>query len=394
MISGAEKNNPLPEGRPNFGRRLMILTVFLVVAGLIAVYTSSSHISKNLMGESDYFFYRQAVRALLGISLMLVLARGDYQKLRKLAKPLLWISFLLLLLLLVLPEDSSFLGGPPAPPGEERVRRWLNLFGFTFQPSELAKLAAVVWGAHTAVSKGRFMEDFWRGVLPFAFAMMVISLPIALEPDLSQSMLVSLSLLLMLYLAGSKKSKLVPIIACGMILFVIFCQVEPYRWDRVKGFLGISGTSRGVNYQETQSLIGLGSGGIVGVGWGAGRQKLKFLPEAHKDYIFSIIGEEFGFAGATLLILGYMAFAHLGLAIAREAREGFGFYLAMGLVVTIVMGALLNMLVVTGLVPSTGLTLPFISYGGSSLVVCLASVGILRSISRLSRMGVRSKDAE
>jgi cell division protein FtsW len=394
MISYEEKDNLIPGRRRNYGRSLLILTLFLVAGGLIAVYTSSAHISRDLTGESGYFLEQQALKALVGLVLMLILSRLDYQKLRRITKPLLWISFLLLLILLVLPESSSLLGGPSAPPGEEKVRRWFSLFGVTLQPSEFAKFAVVLWGAHTAVNKARLMEDFNKGILPFAFVMVLISLPIVLEPDLSQSMLISLSLLLILYLAGTRKSHLVPILLAGLVLFVVFCTLEPYRWDRVKGYFGISGTTQGVNYQENQSLIGLGSGGVFGVGWGAGRQKLRFLPEAHKDYIFSIIGEEFGFVGATLLVLAYIYFAYLGLAIARDARDSFGFYLASGLVFMIVIGALINLLVVTGIVPSTGLTLPFISYGGSSLVMCLGSVGVLRNIARLSTMGVLSKDAE
>jgi cell division protein FtsW len=395
MISDDGKNKSgRTAGRKNYGRSLLILTVFLVAGGLIAVYTSSSHISRGLTGESDYFLKHQAIRAAAGLVLMLLLSRLDYQRLRTVTKPLLWVSFLLLLFLLFLPESSSLLGGPPAEDGGEKVRRWLSLFGFTFQPSELAKFAVILWGAHTAVNKARLMEDFGKGVLPFMFVMMVIALLIVVEPDLSQSVLICLSLLIMLYLTGARKSHLIPIVLTGAVLFVIFCLLEPYRWERVLGHLGISGTTQGVNYQENQSLIGLGSGGVFGVGWGAGRQKLKFLPEAHKDYILSIIGEEFGFAGAALLVLAYVYFAHLGFAIARDARDSFGFYLSSGLVCMIVVAALINMLVVTGLVPSTGLTLPFISYGGSSLFVCLGSVGVLRNVARLSTMGVMSKDAD
>ncbi|MFQ6103103.1 MAG: putative lipid II flippase FtsW [Candidatus Glassbacteria bacterium] len=368
-------------GRKDYGKSLVLLTMVLVVAGLVVVYSATAHISKDITGDTERLFMRQAEKALFGILLMIGISRLDYRKWGRLSKFLLWVSFALLLGLLILPEGHFLLG----PSRSVSARRWYNIFGLSVQPSEFARFAVIVWAADTAVRKGRSIEKFVKGTLPFIIVMAVISFLVVIEPDLSQAILISLSLLALLYLAGSRSVHIISIILVGIVVFFIFCRMEPYRWKRVKDHLGLSESSEEVGYQGRQSRIAIGSGGIIGAGGGAGKQKLKYLPEAHKDFIFAIIGEEFGFIGAALLVMGYAYFGYLGLRIARTAKDRFGFYLSSGLVVMIILGATLNMLVVTVIFPATGLTLPFISYGGSSLVVSLMSVGVLRNIARVSR---------
>jgi len=182
------------------------------------------------------------------------------------------------------------------------------LFGISFQASEFAKFAVILWGAATAQNKLNSIENFSKGVFPFLLTMAGVPILVALQPDLSQAALIAVSLFIILYLAGSRKAHLVPIVLSGIACFVIFCYLEPYRWRRLLGFLGLSGTAGGINYQGDQSLIAIGSGGVFGVGWGAGKQKLFFLPEMHKDFIFASVGEEFGLLGAVLLIIGYGIF--------------------------------------------------------------------------------------
>jgi len=377
--------------RKDHGKPLIMLTFAFVVTGLAVVYSASAHISEAATGNQWYLLIRQAQKALVGILLMILFSKIDYRNLRKLAKPLLWVSFVLLLVLLILPAESSLLGGVAGSDGGSKVRRWYSLFGMSFQPSEFAKFAVILWGAHTAVVKSRFLENFTKGVVPFLVTMGIVAFLVVIEPDLSQAFLIAVTLLAILYLAGSRKAHLLPVVLAGILAFILFCRMEPYRWERVMAHIGASGTSQGVNYQSEQSLIAIGSGGLVGVGWGAGRQKLKFLPEAHKDFIFSIIGEEFGLLGSLLIISGYCYFFYLGLKIARSAKDMFGYYLSSGIVVMIILGAIINMMVVVVLVPSTGLPLPFISYGGSSLVVSLVSVGVLRSVAKVSAGTARSK---
>lgn len=376
--------------RKDHGKALVRLTLAFVLIGLAVVYSSSAHISEAANGDDWYLLVRQAQKAVVGILLMILFSKIDYRNLRKLAKPLLWVSFFSLLVLLLLPEDSSLLGGVAGSDGE-KVRRWYSLFGMSIQPSEFAKFAVILWGAHTVVTKASFLENFKKGVLPFLVVLGVIAFLVVVEPDLSQAFLISVTLLGILYLAGSRKAHLVPIVLVGILAFLLFCRMEPYRWERLMSHIDDSGSSEGINYQSEQSLIAVGSGGLVGVGWGAGRQKLRFLPEAHKDFIFSIIGEEFGLLGALLIITGYGYFCYLGLNIARSAKDRFGYYLSSGIVVMIVLGAILNMMVVVVLIPSTGLPLPFISYGGSSLVVSLVSVGVLRSVAKVSAGNLRMK---
>lgn len=382
-----------PGLRRDYGKNLVLLVLALVLFGLTMVYSSSSHFSEVRAGEPSFFFLRQLQKAVVGIVVMLIVSRIDYRKFVPLAKPFLWVSAGFLLVLLVLPEDSHLIGGPAfAGTKLEGVRRWLFLGGFSFQPSELAKFSVILWGAHTAVKKARDVEQFTKGVLPFLLVMGGVALLVVLEPDLSQAFLITMSLFLILYLAGSRKRHLAAVILVGLALFILFCRMEPYRWDRLMTYLGRSDSvaAQALEYQGEQSKIAIGSGGLVGVGWGASRQKLMFLPEAYKDFIFSIIGEEFGFLGAGLLIAAYCYFAFLGFRIARAAKDRFGYYLSLGIVAMIVFGALINMMVVTVIIPATGVTLPFISYGGSSLLVSLASVGVLRNIARVSAGKVRA----
>ncbi len=381
-----------PGLRRDYGPNLVLLVLALVLVGLAVVYSSSSHFSDIRTGDPATYFIRQLEKAVAGIVIMLVVSRIDYRKLIPFAKPALWFSAGLLLFLLLVPEESSLVGGPIFKDTPlEGKKRWLFLGGFSFQPSEIAKFSVILWCAHTAVRKARDVEHFTKGVLPFLLAMGGVSFLVVFEPDLSQAFLITISVLLILYLAGSRKRHLAAVVITGVLLFALFCRLEPYRWERVKVHVGISDSpaAQKYTYQGEQSKIAIGSGGLTGVGWGASRQKMMYLPEAYKDFIFSIVGEEFGFLGAGLLVAAYCYFAALGLRIARAAKDRFGYYLSLGIVVTIVLGALINMMVVTVLVPSTGITLPFISYGGSSLIVSLASVGVLRNIARVSAGKVR-----
>jgi cell division protein FtsW len=392
MVSEPKKKSSHQGIRRDYGKPLVKLTLALVLIGLAMVYSASAPLSEPLSGDSEFHLLRQAQKALVGIVLMMFFAKFDYRKLRKYAKPFLWASVGLLLGLLIIPEESSLIGEVTSGQGDsEKIRRWYYIFGMSFQPSEFAKFAVILWAAHTAVIKSKSVENFMKGTLPFLIVMGVISILIVLEPDLSQAFLIAVSLFAVLYLAGSKSTHLLYVVLAGLLLLGLFCYLEPYRWERILAYLGISGSSQGVNYQGDQSQIAIGSGGLVGLGWGAGRQKMRFLPEAHKDFIFAIIGEEFGLLGGIVLITGYACFAYFGFKIARAAKDRFGYYLSSGLVVMIILGAILHMLVVEVMVPATGLTLPFISYGGSSLVVSLASVGVLRSVAKVSAGKVRTK---
>lgn len=354
---------------------LLIGTVALVCFGVVTVYSASAVMAQTL-GLPDYHFVvRQASAAAVGLVLMAVLAQVDYRRYRSLAWPALGIA-VLLLLLTVLPWTLAI-----APP-VNGARRWLRLGPATFQPSEFAKLAVLLWTATLAVKKQDRLPSLTRGLLPFLVIWSVVEFLIFLQPNLSSGLIILVLACMLVFAAGARIGHFLVLGAVGLPL--LWGQVESaaYRMRRIVAFLEGSGDVEGVSYQVNQALIALGSGGLFGRGFGRGQQKFGFLPEAHNDFIFAMIGEEWGLVGVACVVLAFAAFAVIGYRVARQAPDLFGSLLAVGMTNLIVVQALLHMAVNTNLVPTTGITLPFISYGRSSLLVCLAAVGILLSVAR------------
>jgi cell division protein FtsW len=357
-------------------RLLGMVTAVLVVFGVAATYGAASLVTLQGRNAGLGFALRQLSGALVGGLLLLLASRMDYYRWRQLAWPLLLVV-LILLLIPLLPFTLSI-----APP-VNGARRWIDLGPFNFQPSELARIAVVIWCAMLASKKGLQVREFKKGVLPFILVLALVSLLILLEPNLSMATLVALLGGLVLFTSGAKIGHFVMLTGLGMIL--VFHQIRDaqYRLSRLLTFMNPGDATSDAGFQIHQSLVGIGSGQLLGVGFGEGQQKLGYLPYAYSDFLFSTIGEEWGFIGVLMVVALFSLFCWLGLRIARTAADPFGQYLAVGLTATIGLTAFMHMAVSLGLMPTTGLTLPFMSYGRSSQVISLLATGILINIGRL-----------
>jgi cell division protein FtsW len=346
---------------------LALVTLALVAFGLVMVYSATSASAALANGDPAYYLKRQAVYALLGIVLMVAVSRIDFRIWRRLAPVLVVTSLVLLLAVLALGQAVN------------GARRWLTFGPAVFQPSELAKLALAVWAASylTRRRPPTSLAELWRpvGLLTGVFCVLVLA-----EPDLGTAIAILLMLAAMLLVAGTPVRTLGAGLSIAGVVSLLAVWFEPYRRARLFSFVDPWHDAQGAGYQTVQAIIGLGSGGIFGRGLGQSIEKADFLPEAHTDMIFAIIGEELGLVGAAAVIAAYAAFAYFGLRIALGCRDPFGKRLAAGLTVLVCGQAAINLAAVMGLAPLTGIPLPFVSYGGSSLVVALASVGILLNI--------------
>jgi cell division protein FtsW len=349
------------------------LTVLLLCFGLVNLYSASAFLAQRQNLPDHFYVSRQAVGGAVGLVGLAMAARFPYTWWRAVSWPLLaavWGA----LLLVVLPWTTGI------APEINGARRWLTL-GVTLQPSEFAKLAILVWTAHMAVKKRSRFQSLSRGLLPFFVVWAILLVPVLLQPDLSTAFMMGVLGLLVLFAAGAR---LEHFFFMGLFLLpVAWMQLSRgFRMERLRSFGDMEATALGAGYQVKQSLIALGSGGVTGVGFGEGRQKFGFLPEPHNDFIFSMIGEEWGFLGVAGLMALYVAIVVVGFRIARRAPDLFGQLLAMGITSFIALHAVLHMSVGLGVIPTTGLPLPLVSYGRSNLLVTLVSIGILISIAR------------
>ena len=371
----AAAGQPVRKGRGPVDRRLRTCVLLLVLFGLVMVYSASSVLSVAHFGSSTTYFTSQLSKALIGIAAMFVLARIDYRIWARLSKPLLWVSFLLMIALIA-PIPSRY------TPEINGASRWLALPGFTFQPIEIAKLALIVWLAATIVNKGARLDDGWDGLAPVLAAPLLMAVLAVLQPDFKGASVLVLLTGAMLWLGGVRARFLVRMALAAAPVGILVMLLEPYRMQRIRAFLDRGEDMQGISYQINQSLISLGSGGWFGVGLGSSKQKFAFLPMAHTDFIVSIVGEELGLLGTLVLLGAFLYLGALGYRAARRAPDPFGFLLASGITTMVLLSALLNMGVATAALPTTGLPLPFISYGGTALIVQLAGMGVVMSVSR------------
>lgn len=357
-------------------RLLATVTAILVVFGVAATYGAASLVTLEGQNMGLGFALRQLSGALAGAVLLLLASRLDYYRWRQLAWPLLGVT-LVLLLIPLLPIARSL------APLANGARRWVDIGPFNFQPSELARVVVVIWCAMLASKKGDQVREFKKGVLPFIVVLGLVSILILFEPNLSMATLVALLGGLVLFTSGAKIGHFV--LLAGLAMILVFHQIRDvqYRLARLLTFLNPGDATTEAGFQIHQSLVGIGSGQLFGVGFGQGQQKLGYLPYAYSDFLFSTIGEEWGFLGLLVLVSLFTLFCWLGFRIARTAADPFGQYLAVGLTATIGLTAFMHMAVSLGLIPTTGLTLPFMSYGRSSQVISLLATGILINIGRL-----------
>ncbi|MBI1746032.1 MAG: putative lipid II flippase FtsW [Acidobacteria bacterium] len=353
---------------------LFAVTVALVLFGIVMVNSASALLNNKQLGIFSYAFLHQSVVALLGLSLMWIFMRINYRRYNNAAVVFSGLGLCLVLLLLVLRQ------GPSA-----NVHRWLQWGPLGFQPSEAAKLTMVLFMAGFLSRRGQPINQFSRGLLPYFLVVGLFAWLIMIEPDLGTAACLLIVAVLMLFTAGLRWRYLISAAAAASIALAAVILRNPYQLQRMLTFFFGDGADRlGAGYQITQSLIAIGSGGITGLGLGDGKQKLFFLPQPHTDFIFSVIGEEFGLIGTTLVSFLFLVFFWRGLKAAVRAPDRFGFFLALGLTLLIVVQAFINMGVVLKLLPTKGIPLPFVSMGGSSIIVSLVAVGILLNVSQYS----------
>ncbi len=346
----------------------------LFLFGLLTLHGASSVMAQQADLPHYHYVARQAMGLCLGIAVMLVCARVPTEWWRRFA-PHMMLGAVALLVLVILPFTHAI------APEVNGARRWLRV-GVALQPSDLAKLVVVIWTAALLVRKREHLRNFGRGLGPFLVGWACILLPVALEPDFSTACLIAATGLIIVFVGGARIGHF---IFLGLVLlpFAAPLLVSGYRAARWESLLLDPGTpAGGAAFQSYQSLVAIGSGGVTGVGFGEGRQKFGFLPEAHNDFIFSMIGEEWGFAGTLMVILCFLTLVFMGFRVARQARDLFGELLAVGIASLIGLQAFLHIGVGLGVFPATGLSLPFISFGRTNLVVMLAAVGILLAVAR------------
>ena len=374
----------------NLGKRhenlvLALCVLSLAVLGLIMIYSATNVMagSSSRYGfDPAYFFKRQVLFLAIGISVAMGLSRLDHDFYRR---RIAWFlgAAILLLLLVYLPGIKHTANG---------ASRWINLRLFTFQPSEFAKFVLLAFAAWAIDRNGANSKQGYRAFLPMLAVMGMFVAVILQEPDFGMAVVILVSFLTIVFIAGFPWKLLAAFGAVGAAGAAVLILAKPYRVARIQAFLDPISQAQTSGYQVVQSLIAFSNGGLLGAGVGGGKQKLFYLPEMHTDYIFSVIGEELGFAGVTLVGACFVVMVWVGYRIARRARDPFGKYLAMGVSSVIGIQALMNMMVGLSMLPPKGMVLPFLSYGGSSLVLHLAAIGVLMNVSLKGADGLVTAD--
>ncbi len=364
---------------PGAGRALLAVTVLLVVFGLVSVYSASSFIAQSEGLPDTYYLVEQATHAGVGLLALTAARFVDYRWYRKLAWPALFVT-LFLLVLVIVPWTADNIA--------QRVngaRRWISVGPLTVQPSELAKVAVIAWTASLAVKKQERLHSLRYGLLPFLIVVGLVCVLVTLQPHFSAALMIAGLAGLILFVAGGRIGHFVFL---GLLsLPVLWDQIvnAGYRMNRVLAVVSPGERASDIGYQLQQSLIAIGSGGPFGVGFGQSRQKLYYLPEPQNDFIFSIIAEEWGLVGSVVVVAAFLAWAMIALRIGRSAPDLFGGLLAVGITGLVAATAFGHVGVTLGLLPTTGVNLPFISAGGTHLVLALGSTGVLLNIASQRR---------
>ena len=366
----------LKKRRSGVDHTLLALLAFLLMGGLLTLF-SATYYKAVQSGDALLEVKRQLIGIGLGAVLMLLTSRIPYTFWRdsRVVVGALAASYVLLILVII-PGIGVYLNGS---------RRWLNIAGMSFQPSEVAKIASVLYLASTLSYRAAQVEHFWKGIVPLLIVPGVMFLLILEQPNLSTAGSIVIVAVLMMMLAGAKWGHLTFMGIAGFCVGAVYAWIEPYRRERLLSFRDPFAQMSDEGYQLSQSLIAIGSGGLFGRGLGQGRQKFSFLPYPESDFIFAIIGEDFGLFGCTVVILLFVAFAFAGMRIAVGCPDRYGCLLAAGLTAMISVQAALNIAVVIGVMPTTGLPLPFFSAGGTSVSLLMASTGIILNVSRTVR---------
>ena len=342
----------------------------LLVIGVVMVYSASSYYAMFINKDSMYYLKRQLLSAIIGVGAMAFTMCFDYHKLKKYTVGIMIVSIVLLIAVLF----SSEVNG---------AQRWIQIGGFSFQPSDLVKYVVVLFLAMSLEVKGEGVKKFKSGILPYLTVSGFYAAFVLAEKNLSIASVIMIVTFIILFSAGGRIKHLFGIVAPVLVAAALFFTVSTdYRRARMLNFINPWKDPTGNGYQLIQSFYALGAGGVTGLGLGQSRQKTLYMPEPHNDFIFSIIGEELGLIGCICIILLFIIFIWRGISVAMKARDTYGTLLAIGITSVIAVQSLINIAVVTGSMPVTGVPLPFISYGGSALVINMTAIGILLNISR------------
>ena len=376
FLSRSKRKQNLKKNQGNPDIVLAITLALLLVVGLIVISSATAVLSQNETGNPNYYFFIQLRSVGIGIILFLVGYKIDYHIWKKIAPVLLLVSIIGLILVYI-PGIGVMRNG---------ATRWIDI-GLQFQPSELAKLSFILYLAVWFENKGNEIRGFMKSTLPFLIILLLVGGLIVLEPDLGTAVILSLIGGAIYFIAGARGTHVVGMILTFMLFVFYLIKSAPYRMQRFMVFLNPEADSSGQGYQINQALLAVGSGGILGLGFGKSRQKFNYLPESSTDSIYAIIAEETGMIGSVLVITLFVVFAARGFKIARESPDIFARLVAVGITMWIAGQAFINILAILSLMPLTGVPLPFISYGGSSIIMLLLACGILLNISRYTKKG-------
>jgi cell division protein FtsW len=357
---------------PGWDLMLLVTVLTLVGLGLVMLYSASSVIAAQRMGEHHALLMGQSQKVVLGVFGMLVALQIDYRWYKRLVYPILGVTIVLLVLVTI----------PGIGVVQNGARRWINVLGFGFQPAEVAKLAAVIFLAYSISKKGKHMGSFSIGFLPHLLIVGLLVGLLMLQPDFGTSVMLIGVMMLLLFVSGAKLSYLLLLTLGGSIMGFLAITSSEYRTQRIMAFQDPWSHRQDIGYQISESLIAIGSAGLKGQGLGQGSGKLGYVPELWNDFIGTIIAEELGIVGIVLVTGLFLVLLWRGFKIAFGASDAFGLYLALGITMLFALQAVMNLFVVTGMLPTKGLTLPFVSFGGTSVIVGLFSIGVLLNISR------------
>ncbi len=358
--------------RPTVDYLLAILVTILLFSGMVMVFSASSMFAQFRYDSITYFFRKQVLWGFLSLFFMMVFSKIDYRWFNKNSRPLLLVSLSILLL------AGLFIFGRNV----NGATRWYNLKVMRFQPTELAKLSLIIYVSYFLAHRERQLHNVKKGLLPVALISGLTVILILGQPDLSSSVMILMIVGTLLVLSPMPIKHLISVALPAIPVGVFVITRNPYQWQRVLGWWQALHNPAKAPYQLKQSLIGIGNGGLIGQGLGQSKQKFMFLPDSHTDFIFSILGEEWGFIGVAVILLIFLLIFYKGITIARRSPDKFSMYLATGITMNITLYAFINAGVVSALLPTTGLPMPFFSYGGSNLLFLSVSVGILLNISR------------
>ncbi len=353
---------------------LFIAVVILSLFGLIMIYSASSIWAEYKFNDSFHYLKYQAVFFGIGIFLMILMSKIDYSLYYQQANKILLLCFLLLILVLI-PGIGKIRNGS---------RSWFGIGPLGIQPSEFAKIGLIIFTSKYLSNSNKFLKNYKKGVFPILGITLLFFGLIMLQPDLGTGVILVMSIISLLFIAGVNMKFFFGMGILGIVGIVILILIAPYRMDRITSFLDPWSDALGTGFQIIQSLYAIGPGGLLGTGFLHSIQKHFYLPEPQTDFIFSIIAEEFGVVGAFIVTGLFATILWRGIKVATNTKDAFSKYLAFGMTFQIIFQALMNLMVVIGMIPVTGVTLPFLSYGGSSLLVSMASIGIILNISKIN----------